>query len=94
MLAVPLGITSRTAAVQTLDAARVSDVATEWAEAAGWRLDGVTSTSDGYDVSVAGADPEPDPAELRRRLDADGLAGVKVTVLLVPERVVELEPVD
>ena len=92
VLAIPLSITSRTIAVQSFRSNTINDVATTWAEAAGWRVADVSTTDDGYTVLVRGEGPEPDTAELRTALDAEGLSGVTVVVELVPERRVELTP--
>jgi uncharacterized membrane protein len=93
VLAVPLSVTSRTIALQSLQSTTINDVATTWAESAGWRVADVTSTSDGYTVLVRGSGTEPDTADLRAALDQHGLSGVTVVVELVPERRVELAPV-
>ena len=92
VLAIPLSITSRTVALQSLQSTTINDVATSWAEAADWRVADVSSTNDGYTVLVRGFGAEPDIAELQVRLDDEGLSDVKVTVELVPERRVELGP--
>jgi len=92
VLFVPLSITSRTIAVQSLRSTTINDVATTWAEAADWRVADVSSTNDGYVVLVRGSGTEPDTADLQAKLDQEGLADVKVTVELVPEHRVELGP--
>jgi len=92
VLFVPLSITSRTIAVQSLRSTTINDVATTWAEAADWRVADVSSTNDGYVVLVRGSGTEPDTALLQAKLDQEGLADVKVTVELVPEHRVELGP--
>ena len=92
VLAVPLSITSRTVAVQSLQSNTINDVASAWVGGSGWRVADVAPTADGYRVLVAGTEPDPDTARLRAALNDAGLANVSVTVELVPERVVALPP--
>jgi uncharacterized hydrophobic protein (TIGR00271 family) len=92
MVAVPLVVSGRRYVAHTLTTERVATIATRWAEDADWRVFS-TQYRDGRVVVVAtGPNPAPDPARLRRLLDAGGERGTHVSLELVPERRVDLPP--
>lgn len=94
VIAVPLAGSTARIVDERLTIASVSDVATAWADAAGWEVVTVTTRPEGVVVRALGPLPAPDPDELRERLDAEGLAHVGVRLQLVPEEHVELEASD
>ena len=93
-VAVPLAVTSSTIGSQAIRTQDVTEVATAWAEAGGWRVIEVERVTDGYRVRAAGPLPEPATGPLRAELDEAGLAAERVRLELVPERLVTLEPGD
>jgi uncharacterized hydrophobic protein (TIGR00271 family) len=90
VIAVPLAATSGRIAQVTLTAGSVSQVAEAWAQPHGWRIDRVDLHLSEMIVRAAGPLPAPDPERLRRDLDAAGLEGVDVRLVLRPEETVEL----
>jgi uncharacterized hydrophobic protein (TIGR00271 family) len=91
VIAVPLAGSTARIVDERLTTATVTDVATSWAEAAGWEIVTVTTRPEGVVVRALGPLPAPDPDELRKGLDAEGLASVDVRLQLVPEDHVDLE---
>ena len=94
VIAVPLAGSTARIVDERLTTATVTDVATSWAEAAGWEIVTVTTRPEGVVVRALGPMPAPDPDELRKNLDAEGLAEVDVRLQLVPEDRVDLEGSD
>jgi hypothetical protein len=90
VIAVPLVATSGRIAQATLTASSVSDVANAWAQPAGWTIERVDLHLSETVVRAAGPLPAPDPDQLRRDLDAAGLEGVDVRLVLRPEETIEL----
>jgi uncharacterized hydrophobic protein (TIGR00271 family) len=90
LIAIPLGVTSRTIATERRDAARIQTVATAWAEPASWRIDAVEPSKGAFIVRTAGPLPAPTAKKLRRQLDDAGLGDVAVKLLLTPEYTFEL----
>ncbi|HET9461336.1 MAG TPA: hypothetical protein VFO56_05330, partial [Gaiellaceae bacterium] len=90
VIAVPLAGSTARIVDERLTTASVTDAATSWAEAAGWEIITVTKRPEGVVVRALGPLPAPDPDELRKRLDAAGLAHVGVRLQLVPEDHVDL----
>lgn len=94
VIAVPLAGSTARIVDERLTTASVTDVATAWADRAGWEIVTVATQPDGVVVRALGPLPAPAPSELRAQLDAAGLAGVRVQLQLIPEERVELEPSD
>jgi uncharacterized hydrophobic protein (TIGR00271 family) len=90
-VAVPLAVSSQIIGAKAIGEETLTDVATLWADEAGWRLVDVESVADGYRVRAAGALPEPDTATLHDRLDDAGLGDERIQLELVPERLVILD---
>jgi uncharacterized hydrophobic protein (TIGR00271 family) len=90
VIAVPLAGSTARIVDERLTIASVTDVASAWAEDAGWEVVDVTVRQGAVTVRVLGPPPSPDPDALRRDLDAAGLAGVDVRLQLVPEARIEL----
>ena len=76
VIAVPLAGSTARIVDERLTTASVTDVATAWADGAGWEIVTVTTRPEGVVVRAYGPLPAPDPDELRERLDAEGLAHV------------------
>lgn len=91
VIAVPLAGSTARIVDERLTTASVADVATAWADEAGWEIATITTRPEGVIVRAYGPIPAPDPAELRDGLDAEGLAHVDVRLQLVPEERVDLE---
>jgi uncharacterized hydrophobic protein (TIGR00271 family) len=91
VIAVPLAGSTARIVDERLTTASVTDVATKWADAAGWEIVTVRTGAEGVVVRALGPMPAPDPDKLRERLDADGLAHVGVRLQLVPEDHIDLE---
>lgn len=92
LVAVPLGFSSRAVGTQAVEERRLADATKEWADAAGWRVLEVSKATDGYRVRAASRPPEPDTADLHRRMEQAGVGGAHVLVELVPEQRVEINP--
>jgi uncharacterized hydrophobic protein (TIGR00271 family) len=90
LVAIPLAITSVTVARHSLTHTRVSTIAAEWAEAAGWEVVTIESREGFVVVRAVGTPPGPAPKELRSSLDRGDLDDVDLRVELVPEERVEL----
>jgi uncharacterized hydrophobic protein (TIGR00271 family) len=90
ILVVPLAASSARLAAEAHTTSQVADVAQEWADASGWRLDAVEHSGGAVVVRVAGAPPAPASNALRRALDGAGLESVAVRLILVPEDRVDL----
>jgi uncharacterized hydrophobic protein (TIGR00271 family) len=90
IIVVPLaGATVQTTDLRR-DASTIADVSREWAVASGWEVTALDQLADGFLVRIAGPLPSPPTEELRRDLDAAGLADVDVTVELIPAQRVAL----
>jgi uncharacterized hydrophobic protein (TIGR00271 family) len=94
VIAVPLAGSTARIVDERLTTASVTDVATSWADDAGWEIVTVKTQPEGVVVRALGPVPAPDPDELRARLDAEGLAHVHVRLQLVPEEHIDLEASD
>jgi uncharacterized hydrophobic protein (TIGR00271 family) len=94
VIAVPLAGSTARIVDERLTIASVTDVARPWAESAGWEIVAVTTRPEGVVIHALGPVPAPDPGELRRGLDAEGLGDVDVRLQLVPEERVDLEATD
>jgi uncharacterized hydrophobic protein (TIGR00271 family) len=92
IISVPLAITGVDITKASITTAKVTTVATAWARRAGWHLLAIDEEPDGMIVRVTGSPPDPDPAALRRDLDAAGLSSVDVQLTMVPSTVVDLPP--
>ncbi len=92
LVAVPLAVSSRAVARQSVEERDLGTAAQGWADEAGWRVLEVSKAVDGYRLRVAGAPPEPDTGALQRRMDDAGVGEVHVVVELVPESRVEINP--
>lgn len=90
LVAVPLIATTRQVVNERLAETSVARVASDWAEAANWRLLTVDVRQGTIIARVTGPLPAPDPEALRAQLDAAGQAGTDVHLELVPEERVEL----
>ena len=90
-LAVPLGASSRRISREAVRASEVNDVATDWARPSGWVIVAVDPQPGAMLVRAAGPLPAPPTRELREQLDAAGLGGVDVRLVLTPKEVVDLE---
>nr|WP_249419790.1 DUF389 domain-containing protein [Rhabdothermincola salaria] len=84
VISIPLGLTSARVTADRNTEATVDQVVGSWAEAAGWDLVGITTTSEGVSVRVTGQLPEPEVGDLRAELDTAGLAGTEVELELIP----------
>jgi uncharacterized membrane protein len=91
VIAVPLAGSTARIVDERLTTASVKDVAAAWAAETGWEIVTVTTRPEGVVVRALGPMPAPDPGELRKSLDAEGLADVDVRLQLVPESHVDLE---
>ena len=94
VIAVPLAGSTARIVDERLTIASVTDVATAWADGAGWEIVSVTTRPEGVVVRALGPLPAPDPDELRERLDVEGLSHVGVRLQLVPEDHVVLDGSD
>jgi uncharacterized membrane protein len=94
VIAVPLAGSTARIVDERLTAASVTDVATAWADGAGWEIVRVATRPEGVVVRAYGPMPAPDPGELRERLDAEGLGHVGIRLQLVPEDHVQLDASD
>ena len=83
VVAIPLAETSRRATLAALDEGTVTELATEWAEPAGWEVGDVESRHDGILVRAVGPLPEPSTASLEAELRRADL-GVEVRLELIP----------
>ncbi len=91
VVAVPLGVNSLLIGRASLSHYRVNDVATAWATADGWEIVTVESIPGSLvAVRAVGPEPPPDPAELRRMLDDEGLNGMDVRLELIPETEIDM----
>jgi len=90
VVAVPLAITSVKVARDTVARTQVQGVADDWAERAGWEVISIENREGFVVVRTVGPLPAPDPQELRRSLDEQGIADTDVRLELVPEERVEL----
>ncbi|MCU0268880.1 MAG: DUF389 domain-containing protein [Acidimicrobiales bacterium] len=84
VVSVPLALSSQRINAITTTEADVNHTAGAWAESSGWEVVSVTSRPDVVVVRATGQLPEPDPEELRARLDDAGLRDVKVELELIP----------
>ena len=89
-VSVPLAGSTVRVVNQRLDSASITDVASEWAEPAGWEVVSVDYRNGKYVVRALGQLPAPDPQQLRSKLDDAGLADTSVQVQLVPEARIDL----
>jgi uncharacterized hydrophobic protein (TIGR00271 family) len=89
-VSVPLAGSTARVLHQRLDSASITDVATGWAEPAGWEVVSVEYRNGKYVVRALGQLPAPDPEQLRAKLDDAGLADTSVQVQLVPEARIDL----
>lgn len=87
VIAVPLAVGAVIVARDQSREAEVHDLAEAWAEPVGWQVVDVTTSNTDIVVRAVGPGRGPDPEELRRALDADGLRGSGLRVELVPETV-------
>ena len=83
---VPLWINSEHYNRGSVQVTGVEAVASHWANAAGWSVLGVSTVHDKVLVDATGPNPRPSLADLRRELDAAGLAKVEVRVQLLAGR--------
>jgi uncharacterized hydrophobic protein (TIGR00271 family) len=91
VIAVPLAGSTARIVDERLTTASVTDVASAWAEDAGWEVVSVSARPGGIVVRALGPTPEPEPARLRALLDSKGLTDVDVRLQLVVENRVDLE---
>jgi uncharacterized hydrophobic protein (TIGR00271 family) len=78
------------AILDTVARTQVQGVADDWAERAGWEVISIENREGFVVVRTVGPLPAPDPQELRRSLDEQGIADTDVRLELVPEERVEL----
>jgi Predicted membrane protein len=90
-IAIPLGIATAQLTTETLQSARIADVARTWADEAGWTIGGVSRIEGSFDVIAVGPLPAPDAVALRTALDDAGLGNLDVTLRLIPEERIELD---
>jgi uncharacterized membrane protein len=89
-LSIPLAASTARISSEALVTIDVTDVAEEWAGAAGWEVLSVAVDQDSVVVRADGPLPPPDPKELRAMLDRAGREDVDVRVELQPEYRVDL----
>jgi uncharacterized hydrophobic protein (TIGR00271 family) len=89
-LCVPLAASTARISSETITTMDVTEVAEQWASAAGWEVLSVDLTEDFVVVRADGPLPVPDAGELRALLDEAGLENVDVRVELQPEYRVDL----
>jgi len=89
-ISVPLAGSTARIVDQRLNTASITDVATEWAEPAGWEVVSAEYRGGSYVIRAVGEPPAPEPEELRSRLDEAGFADTDVQVQLVPEARIDL----
>lgn len=92
IVAVPLVLSGRRYTSSTLATDHVAKLAADWAAPAQWDVVSAEYRDGRVVVRAVGPKPAPDPAQLRRRLDANGEKGTAVSLELVPEQRVELPP--
>lgn len=83
VVAIPLAATSRRATLAALDEGTVTELAVDWAEAAGWEVSDIETRHDAIVVRANGPLPEPSTAPLETALREADL-GVDVRLELVP----------
>jgi uncharacterized hydrophobic protein (TIGR00271 family) len=89
-ISVPLAGSTARIVDQRLNSASITDVATEWAQPAGWDVVSVEYRNGKYVIRALGELPAPDLEELRSGLDEAGFADTDVQAQLVPEARVDL----
>jgi len=90
IIAIPLATTSVRFSTDALMETRVRQAAEPWAEDAGWQIDGVKVSGGQAEISLTGAPPLPETADLEQALRDAGVAPGDVDVEFVPAYRVEL----
>jgi uncharacterized membrane protein len=91
-IAFPLAAATLSLTRENSQRSSVARVADQWVAGSDWLIVNVERLNRNLTVVTSGPLPAPDTAEFRRQLDAAGLADVEVTVHLLPEERVVLEP--
>jgi uncharacterized hydrophobic protein (TIGR00271 family) len=90
IIAIPLVAAGQRYTSSTLTTDGVATIATDWAAGTGWEVISAEYRDGVVVVRAAGPEPSPDPAKLRRLLDAGGQQDTDVRLELVPEKRVSL----
>jgi uncharacterized hydrophobic protein (TIGR00271 family) len=90
IVAIPLAISEHRYTTSTLTTDRVARTAERWVAGSDWEIVSTEYRDGSVVVRADGPEPSPDPAQLRRLLDADGEKGTDVSLELVPEKRVNL----
>ena len=90
IIAIPLATTSVRFSTDALMEARIRQAAEPWAEAADWQIDGLTVSGGEAEITLTGAPPMPDTADLEQALRAAGVSPSDVDVEFVPAYRIEL----
>jgi uncharacterized hydrophobic protein (TIGR00271 family) len=83
VVAVPLGFGTSRIVADRLAEASVTPIATEWAEARGWRIASLEVRDGTLRLVALGPPPEVEPETLREALDAAGQAELDLVISLV-----------
>jgi uncharacterized hydrophobic protein (TIGR00271 family) len=90
VIAIPLAGTSARISRERSAESAIAAAAGAWTAGTDWEVISVTGLADGHLVRVTGPVPEPDPADLQKRLVAAGLGDSRARVELIPSRGVEV----
>jgi hypothetical protein len=92
VIAIPLVISGQRYTTSTLTTDHVAEIAAKWASNADWQVVSTDYREGKVVIRVAGPNPAPAPARLRRLLDREGEKSTGVSLELVPERRIDLPP--
>ena len=83
LVTIPLGFGSFAVARDRQLAAQARPLAAAWATAAGWQVTTVEAINGVVIVTALGPPPDADPVDLRKTLDANGMASADLSIRLV-----------